>query len=351
MMKETVLDKLGRISRQGYPTTACIEVTTRCNARCEYCFLCDESPHADLATDRLCFAMEKFSKAGAIHLHLTGGEPFLRPDMLTLLSFAFEHGFFYCTLFSNGTLLDKTHLDYIVRNRNFFRTMQFSVFSHVPEINDSYFGVSGALDTVMKNALYLKENGVRVSIALTILDFNLETMEETRAFLENHGLPSSPACFKTVAGPRLADLLAKSTDYSFFKRYLQLLRPDEIEEYKRQMKESLELPMQYDNELCIGRWESIFMNAEGDLAPCLSFRNVKYGNIFEERAIHDILQQSPDYHAICSTKKRDMKKCRTCRFLNFCFMCLGNIHTRHNSLFATDVQMCNFAQALYDITF
>ena len=37
----------------------------------------------------------------------------------------------------------------------------------------AYFGIPGALDTIMKNALVLKENGLRVSFAMSILDFNI----------------------------------------------------------------------------------------------------------------------------------------------------------------------------------
>jgi len=218
-------------------------------------------------------------------------------------------------------------------------------------INDSYFGVKGALETVVKNALFLQENGLRAIIALTICDFNLETMEETRRFLESRGLSVALAYFKTVTGPRLRRVLAQSNTYDFFKRYLLNLRPEEIERDKQRMKESLAKPPQLDAEMCFGRWNAVFMNAQGDLAPCISFRNVNLGNVLEERSLRDILQQAPDYHSICSIRKRDMKKCVQCKFYNFCIICLGNIHTENNSLCGLDDQMCNYAQALFDLTY
>ena len=114
--------------------------------------------------DQLCTAMDKLSKSGVFHLHITGGEPFFRPDILEILSYAIDHGFFYCTLFSNGILLTEKHLDFLIRNRDFFVEIQMSVFSHIAEKNDAYFGVPGALDAIMKNALFLKENGLRVIV-------------------------------------------------------------------------------------------------------------------------------------------------------------------------------------------
>ena len=150
----------------------------------------------ELSTDQLCSALEKFSKSGIIHLHITGGEPFLRSDILDVLSYAIEQSFFYCTLFTNGILLTEKHLDFLIRNRDFFSKIQMSIFSHIAAKNDAYFGVPGALEAIIKNALVLKENGLRLSFAMNILDFNIDEMEKTHKFFENHGFPLSLVILK-----------------------------------------------------------------------------------------------------------------------------------------------------------
>jgi radical SAM protein with 4Fe4S-binding SPASM domain len=348
MPSESVFDKLDRISRKGYPTIASIEVTGRCNAKCGYCYVKSNS-FKELSTERLCFAIDKLSKNGVFHLHITGGEPFLRPDILDVLSFAFDRRIFYCTLFSNGILLNNEHRDFLIQNRDFFRYIQMSVFSHIPAINDNYFGVPGALDAIINNALFLKKNGLNIEIAMTLLDINIDTLDETRKFFEDHNLPLFIAFDKIINGPTIEKLVAASTTRSFFRKYLQSMRPEELSELKDQMRQSLEAPRQNDVELCAGRWNTIFMNAQGDLAPCISFRNVRFGNVFEEKSIHDILQNAPDYHSICSFKKNNMKKCAACKFFNFCTICLGSIHTEKKSFCAPDIQVCHFAQALYKI--
>src|SRR5271157_1791260 len=131
MAAESVYEKLNRIALNGHPTVASIEVTARCNARCGYCYLKDR-PFKELSTGQLCAALEKFSK--------------------------------------NGIILTEKHLDFLIRNREFFIEMQMSVFSHIPAKNDAYFGVPGAFDTIMKNALFLKENGIKVRLAMSIFD-------------------------------------------------------------------------------------------------------------------------------------------------------------------------------------
>jgi radical SAM protein with 4Fe4S-binding SPASM domain len=348
MIAEPIFDKLDRVAREAYPYMASVEVTAHCNARCEYCFIKNRSFN-ELSSAQLCSALEKLSKNGIIHVHITGGEPFLRPDILDVLSFAIDNGFFYCTLFSNGTLLSQKHLDFLIRNRDFFTKIQMSVFSHTAATNDAYFGVPGALDTIIKNSLFLKKNGFRVSLAMNVLDFNVREMEETRRFFEDLGLTLRFGYFKTLASPRIENMLSGITTDSFYKQYFLSLRPEALDGLKKQMKQCLEMPPMTDAELCVGRWTSIYMNPQGDLSPCLAFRNMKVGNIFEERSVHDILLSSPDYHTVCACKKADFTQCLSCKFINFCSLCFGEIHTETSSLHAINAQVCNFARALYDL--
>jgi radical SAM protein with 4Fe4S-binding SPASM domain len=348
MTAESVNDKLYRVARNGYPTIASIEVTAQCNAQCGYCYVKD-SAVKELSTEQLCRAIDKLSKSGIIHLHITGGEPFLRPDILDILSFAIDCGFFYCTLFSNGILLNEKHLDFIIRNKDFFIQMQMSVFSHIPEKNDAYFGVPGAFDAILRNALFLKNNGIGMALALSILDFNIDEIEETRNFFKNLDLPLLISTNKIVPGPRIKSHLSSSTTSSFFRKYLLSLPPDELDSHKKALKQSLESPGSESAELCFGRFDCVFINSQGDLAQCLAFRKMKLGSVFEDKSVHDILLASKDYHAICNRKRTDIEKCSSCKFHNFCTICLGAIHSESNSLDGINAPMCNYTQALYDL--
>lgn len=348
MAAESVFDKLNRVIRNGYPTVASIEVTSRCNARCGYCYMQDFS-FKELSTKQLCLALDKFSKSGIFHLHITGGEPFLRPDILDVLSFAIEQGFFYCSLFTNGLLLTEKHFDFLLKNRDFFIETRMSVFSHMPEKNDAFFGVPGAFDTIMKNALFLKKNGLKVALAMSVFDFNVNELRESRRFFENNDLPLLLSTQKIISGPRTREFVAPSTTYSFFRQYFLNLDPEELDSHKRFMKKTLETPVPEETELCFGRFDYVFMDAQGDLAQCVSFRKMKLGNIFEDKPVRDILQTSPEYHSVCRHKKTDITKCSTCKFFNFCSVCLGVIHSKTGSLDISDTQACNYAQALYDL--
>lgn len=85
-----------------------IEVTTRCNSECAYCFA--RSGRSDFFELPLGLVREIIAEGyatGYRRLHITGGEPFLWEGLFQILDDAVAMG--YATIFvnTNGTLLDK----------------------------------------------------------------------------------------------------------------------------------------------------------------------------------------------------------------------------------------------------
>ncbi len=90
-----------------------VSVTDRCDLRCVYCMSEDMTflPKADVLSleelERLCAA---FVRQGVVKLRITGGEPLVRRDVLTLfqrLGARLGHGLEELTLTTNGTQLAK----------------------------------------------------------------------------------------------------------------------------------------------------------------------------------------------------------------------------------------------------
>src|ERR1700733_3077343 len=90
-----------------------VSVTDRCDLRCVYCMAKDMTflPRADVLSleelDRLCGA---FVRLGVRKLRITGGEPLVRRDVMTLfrsLGARLGHGLDELTLTTNGTQLEK----------------------------------------------------------------------------------------------------------------------------------------------------------------------------------------------------------------------------------------------------
>ena len=71
-----------------------IEVTTRCNSACSYCFVrAGASKHSSLSVDIVKEIIVDGFSTGYRHLHITGGEPLLWEGLFEILDYAFEIGF------------------------------------------------------------------------------------------------------------------------------------------------------------------------------------------------------------------------------------------------------------------
>ena len=93
------------------PYTLVAELTYRCPLRCVYC----SNPvdfaltRDELSTDEWRRAFSEAAKLGVVQLHLSGGEPMLRDDLVELIQHARACDL-YTNLITGGTLLDEAKL-------------------------------------------------------------------------------------------------------------------------------------------------------------------------------------------------------------------------------------------------
>jgi radical SAM protein with 4Fe4S-binding SPASM domain len=87
-------------------TSLLFEVTSRCNARCGFCYNAARSAEG-LDTSSALHLIEKVrDETGAYHVSFSGGEPLLRPDLGDLVRYAKGAGL-KVTLVTNGLLIDR----------------------------------------------------------------------------------------------------------------------------------------------------------------------------------------------------------------------------------------------------
>jgi len=89
--------KIGRMHLQStyrVPLSIYVVLTNRCNNRCVYCRTHD-LPQIDVwTTESLKKTISEMKACGTRRMHLTGGEPMLRPDIGEIIAHAKELGFF-----------------------------------------------------------------------------------------------------------------------------------------------------------------------------------------------------------------------------------------------------------------
>src|SRR5258708_34380270 len=97
------------------PLALIAEVTHRCPLHCVYCSnpLQMIAAKAELSTQDWVRVFQEARALGILHLHLTGGEPVARPDLVELVESAHDAGL-YSNLITSGIGLPEARLAALV---------------------------------------------------------------------------------------------------------------------------------------------------------------------------------------------------------------------------------------------
>lgn len=74
-------------SNHNYMYRAIIELTTLCNFNCKHCFL-EQHTNYGLSTEEIIKIIDELREFGVYELQFTGGEIFLRTDIMDIIRYA-----------------------------------------------------------------------------------------------------------------------------------------------------------------------------------------------------------------------------------------------------------------------
>lgn len=148
------------------PITVELEVTSRCNNLCQFCYNVWEKGHHD--TDMIPI-LDRLLEADIKMLFFTGGEPLLRDDLFHLIEYASDHGM-RTSVVTNGTLLteEKAH-----QLRALKASVQVSLHG-TEKTHDFLVGIPGAYQKTVKGLHHLCDGKVPtvINLALTRQNFS-----------------------------------------------------------------------------------------------------------------------------------------------------------------------------------
>ena len=141
--------------------------TARCNMACEHCYTAGRFSGPELTTEEALKMVAELAELGASHLAITGGEPFLRPDVLEIAREAHEHGL-SVSFNTNGSLID----DRLARELRKLDAFAFlSIDGADREVCDALRG-PGAWEKALRGMALLRSYGVEFSTIMTITALN-----------------------------------------------------------------------------------------------------------------------------------------------------------------------------------
>ena len=308
------------------PIAMLAELTHRCPLACPYCsnptdLLAKES---ELDTDTWLRVFKQAADMGVLQLHLSGGEPASRHDIVDLMQGAHDEGL-YTNLITSGIGLTPRRLDALEAAG--MDHIQLSMQGTTADLADWVGGYKGGFDRKMKVAGDIAERGIPLTLNAVMHRHNLDDLERTIEMAVELGARRlEVACvqFHGWASQNRSQLLPSREQTESAKRIVA-----EAEKRLRGVMAFDFVPPDYYADYpkaCMGGWGSAGLNVtpDGTVLPChaaqtiptLSFENVK------DKSLSDIWYKSeafnayrgtdwlPDPCQTCDRKEIDFGGCR-----------------------------------------
>jgi MoaA/NifB/PqqE/SkfB family radical SAM enzyme len=172
------------------------EATMRCNLTCEFCYVGDLlNIEGEWREELPLDALRRAFPPGQLQVNLTGGEIFMRKDILSVLEVFREKGYTCGYLTTNGTIINDERADALAELARLGFLTHVSVSIDGPgELHDQARGVKGTFqrtsDGLRRLQAAAKKKGapLRVSINTTVAEQSLDTLEQMVEVAEELGV-------------------------------------------------------------------------------------------------------------------------------------------------------------------
>jgi len=167
------------------PVSAIVEVTSKCNLSCLMC-LNESGPAVDveiLPFEKICTIIDELSAMNTTGISLSGGEPFLREDIVDIFEYARKK--LPVTFSTNGTVLTKDMIEQICADG--LAGIIIALHSSQPAIHDAMTGVKGSFHKALRGITMCLDAGVNCVTNMTLTRMNAPTLDETIDFVMDMG--------------------------------------------------------------------------------------------------------------------------------------------------------------------
>ena len=198
------------------PFAITFETTYACNEKCIHCYMDRNLPALSLAEIKC--ILNEIAAENCLFVSFTGGEFFARRDALEIIQYAGNLRF-VVDILSNGTLVNqdiaKTLAKYPVRR------VQISLYGARPETHDFITCLQGSFQKTLKGIQYLKDAGVKVEIAFSLMKQNFQERYLVKELAESMDCLISPSPVITARNNGSSDTFSLRLDEEQLRKFLE----------------------------------------------------------------------------------------------------------------------------------
>ncbi len=271
------------------PLAVEFEITRNCNLNCPHCGIKGGAPREEeLTTEEIFSILRTLKEMRVFEIFFTGGEPFVRKDMIKILNYASKLGF-HVVVKTNGTLLNQMMLNKISPHVRFGLSLDGYGNDH-----DLSRG-QGNFDIVLQTLELLKKNSRKIGVNFTVTHKNKRSLQTANEMCVKMGIRMGLTPIHPF-GRALenSELLLQPEDAKYFvsarKYKINYFRSIYTQKYGSPEKRPLNL---YDLEeifnagfqACRAGRGFAYITANGEIYPCINLAAIhqfRVGNIKED---------------------------------------------------------------------
>lgn len=318
------------------PYQLSFETTNQCQLKCKHCYNCSgEFRKDELTIDEMIRILDEYKRLGGISVMLTGGEIFLKKDVVKLVEYV-ANNFLRIVILTNGYHIKEEILQKIVQYKDTI-AIQVSI-DGLAENHDYVRGVQGAYQNSINNIKKLVSEGVTVSVATTLNEKNANDIYELTEIVKEIGCASINIGAVSSIGKakenKLGDINIISNMPAIVKKVRELYQTDSfnvgdnIEEF-----EDMEMIDSTGGKIknkCGAGYKILHIFADGKIGLCPS-----HGSIVSKYWIGDLrkntLEEILEYEnmkKILDIPNPSKEECGECNLFDECAKCIISMLNR-----------------------
>jgi len=285
-----------------------IELTNKCNLRCIHCYNSSGNARGyELSTNEMLKLIDELDLMGVTDIILTGGEPFERKDILSIISeLVFKNIRF--SMFSNGLLITPEIAKQLAKYH-----VQFVAVSVDGATSKSHERIRGknTFSRTLKGISILQENGVNVRVNHTLTTENIDELPLFIDLMDKIGVTEIfYDRFDYFGRGKEGKSLVLPIEAGKFVKELLSKKSSSTSQYHASVSQSID--SECSPNLCGVGIDQCYIKSNGDMCfcPVLSDENFRIGNIKTD-LIEDLWRSSA-WDPVRTASVNDMELCSHC---------------------------------------
>ncbi len=171
-------------SRKNIPLSVFIELTHRCNLQCYYCYQKSYTPAAEMSFSQWERVMQALAEMESLYITFSGGEPFLRPDCMEIVSSARKHDL-AVSIITNGILITEP----IVKKLEEQGILDIGISLHAADekLHDRLTTMPGSFRLALSAIRLCVKAGIKVVIKHSVSNANFGQYAGLKQLAETEG--------------------------------------------------------------------------------------------------------------------------------------------------------------------